>query len=310
MKFLVSIFCCLFSIASFAFDAQTIYNEKLSTKESGVYEESGYLFFVINQPCLTDKKYSGTKESKVAEQQFYTLLATTAKRYNLSFDKASIQFGGELQTAIYDNISMKNDALSSITHRLLFDRDSKSKACTREYVKISALDNFGKNRVKISAAQVLDIAADLVYQAVIEEDYQRVSDYLSEFNLPTLARLYNIKNQEDSYPFNLAYGDNLSSEAESIYHFSPPSRINKYDINAVIATVLKEKGMIKIESRHPNVELSQDFFDMAKRDFDLGVNPDDIIKNSILSINLNNQNSAAWKLLSVSIEPYMKMMLH
>ena len=147
------IFCCLLfsnNIAAFdTFDARTIYNEKLSNKDTGVYEQSGYLFFIINQPCLTDKKYSGTKESKVAEKAFYVLLSKTAKRYNISFDKASIEFSGELQNAIYDNISTNFDVLSKIKHQLIFDRGSKHKACTREYVQISSLNNFGKNKVEI-----------------------------------------------------------------------------------------------------------------------------------------------------------------
>jgi hypothetical protein len=70
MKNLFIVFCFLFSNSSGAFDARTIYSEKLSDKETGVYEASGYLFFVINQPCLTDKKYSGTKEPKAAENSF------------------------------------------------------------------------------------------------------------------------------------------------------------------------------------------------------------------------------------------------
>lgn len=299
MNRFVVVFCFLFASSCLAFDAQSIYSQKLTDKETGVYEESGHLFFVINQPCLTDKKYSGTKESKAAEKEFYALLVKTAKRYNLSFDKASIQFGGQLQTAIYDNVSLNDDVLSKITHRLIFDRDSKSKQCVREYVKVSPLDNFGQNKVKISALQAEKIAADLIYEAVIEKDYQRVADYTSEFNLPTLAKLYKVKSQGKNYPFNLAYGEHEKLNAEStIASFPPPPRLNKYDLNAVIATVLQEKGFLNIETYRPNIELSQDFFMLAKKDFDQGVNPDDIIKNLTLSINLNSQNSDAWERLS------------
>jgi hypothetical protein len=301
MKALFIAFCLLFSNSSAAFDASAIYNEKLSNKETGIYEESGYLFFIINQVCLTEKKFSGTKESKAAELAFYILLSETAKRYNLSFDKTSIQFAGKLQTAIYENISMNDNALSKITHQLVFDRNSKNKACTREYVKISSLENFGKNKVKISKSQVLNIAADLLFEAVIEEDSNLVAEYLLALNLPRLAEVYQIKRETNSYPFNLSYGDFLKKQHKCVnekYCVAPPPPLNKYDINSVIATVFKEKGLLKLTATNPSVELSNDFFTLANNDFEQGTNAEGIIKNLIISINLNNQNSKAWKMLS------------
>lgn len=299
MKRIFVLFCFLFSSMASALDLMTIYDENLRGKETGAYEQSGYLFFVINQPCLTDKKYSGTKESKLAEKEFYALLSKTAKRYNLSFDKGSIEFGGELQSAIYDNISMNYNALSTITHQLVIDRDNKS--CTRVYVQASALDNFGKNKVKLSAEQVLNVAVELLFSAVREDDYLLASKYLAEFDLPRLVAIYQTKLEENSYPFNLAYGDIYQPTykcKDKKYCTPPPTPFNKYDINSVIATVLKEKGLLKIEAANPSIDLSNDYFAMAKREFDLGINPENIVENLILSINFNNQNSNAWKLLS------------
>ena len=301
MKALFIVFCLLFSNSSAAFDARAIYNEKLSNKETGVYEESGYLFFIINQTCLTEKKFSGTKESKAAELAFYVLLTETAKRYNLSFDKTSIQFTGKLQTAIYENISMNDNALSKITHQLIFDRNSKNKVCTREYVRISSLENFGKNKVKISSYQALSLAVELLFEAVIEEDSNLVAEYLLELNLPSLSSVYQTKLETNAYPFNLSYGDFFTKQHKCVngkYCTAPPSPLNKYDINSVIALVFKEKGILKLSAENPSVELSNDFFILAKNDFEQGINAERIIENLIISINLNNQNSKAWKMLS------------
>jgi len=301
MKLFLLCLCFLFSSNSQAFDALAIYNKTLNDKDTGIYEESGYLFFVINQPCLTNKKYAGTKESKAAEKVFYVLLNKAKNSYNLSFDKASIQFGKELQTEIYNIISKNENPLSKITHKLIIDRNSKSRECTREYVKISSLDNFGKNKVKISTSQALNIAAILLLKAIEKNDYAKISNYLADFHLPSLAKLYEIKREKESYPFNLAYGDNVTLKDISLnnkYLTPPPTPFNKYDINSVIALALKEKGLIKIKTLHPNIELSNDFLSMAESDFKQGINPNNIIKNLILSINLNNQNSDAWKLLS------------
>jgi tetratricopeptide (TPR) repeat protein len=230
------------------------------------------------------------------------MLSQTTKRYDLSFDKASIQFGGELQSAIYNNISTNYDAVSKIKHKLIFDRDSKKKTCTREHVKVSSLNNFGQNKVEILGPQVLEIAIDFLVEAIKEEDYSRVISFLSEFNLPSLVRVYQTRREKNSYPFNLAYSDvlNVNNSCINKKHCltSPSAPFNKYDVNSVISTILKEKGFLNIEARHPSIELSNDFFSEAKRNHDQGINPEKTIQNLILSINLNNQNSKAWKMLS------------
>jgi len=148
---------------------------------------------------------------------------------------------------------------------------------------------------------VFNVAVGLLFEAVIEEDYLRVVDYLSEFDLPSLADIYKTKLEQEAYPFNLLYGDVLKSQSECInekYCMVPPPPFNKYDVNSVISMTLKVKGLIKAQVFHPSIDLSNELFNEANNNFEKGFNQEKIVQNLILSINLNNQNSEAWKLLS------------
>ena len=146
------------------------------------------------------------------------------------------------------------------------------------------------------------MAVDLLFDALTKEDNPRIINYLSDFNVPSLVAIYQTKLEENSYPFNLVYADILMLKDQcsntKYCALSAIDPFNKYDINSVIATVLKEKGFLKIKVLHPSIELSHDFFVMAKSAYDQGLNAEKLINNLIMSINLNNENSGSWQMLS------------
>lgn len=88
----------LVSTHALAFDARDVYEQKYAEQPSGVYQDSGHLFFVVKLACEGgDKKYSGTKESKLAEKAFYQQLLAEASLRRVSFDPNSISLNGQLK---------------------------------------------------------------------------------------------------------------------------------------------------------------------------------------------------------------------
>lgn len=300
MKNLIIILSLIFSQSALGLDVRELYSQKYATSETGVYEDSGYLFFVVRQPCLSTKKYSGTKESDAAELTFYGLLASEIKQRSVSFDPDTISFDGQLRKDIYSHIANEFDAKNMISHQLLFDRDGKQ--CVREYVQVADAIQFEKNKIVIPASDVEKAKAELINTALEEGNYTLLYTYLESLNLPILTSIYNEVDKDDAYPFGMQFDHDVSEFdgycSDNQYCKSSLAIATPYDFNGVLAKVIDAKGIINITSLTNNTALSHEFYLKAKANFDKGQSPQQIIADLTLAINAQPNNVEAWKMLS------------
>lgn len=300
MKKLLFLILVLVSTHSLAFDAREVYEQKFADKPTGVYEDSGYLFFVVKQQCLTEKKYSGTEESKEAEIKFYSQLVNEANYRSVSFDPESISFDGQLRKDIFTKIAQKHDAKALISHQLLFDRDSKE--CIREYVQSAKAEQFEQNKIKIPLTEINKTKTELIVSSLTDENNKLLMSYLNSLGLEHLAEIYGEIEKESVYPFGIKFDDNLSEYefyCKNDHYCKSEIEIHStYDFDGVLARVMKNQGVINLYSLNPSEEMSEDFYLKAKYDFDKGQNPDKIISDLTFSINFNPSNPKAWKMLS------------
>lgn len=300
MKKLSFLLVLLISQSVFGFDARELYNQKYATSDTGVYEDSGYLFFVVKQPCLTTKKYSGTDESDAAELTFYGLLASEIKQRSVSFDPSSISFDGQLRQDIFDHVSNKYNANNLISHQLLFDRDNKS--CTREYVQIAQAIQFEKNKISIPGIDVNNAKSELFSTALKDQDNARLDAYSQSLGLQTLALIYREIESDSVYPFGLQFHNDTGKYErfcnENQYCKSALNINSPHDFNGVLAKVIDAKGIINITSLTNNIALSNEYYLKAKANFDHGQNPEQIISDLTLAINAQPNNVEAWKMLT------------
>lgn len=290
----------LFTTQSVASDAREIYQNKFIEQPTGVYQDSGLLFFVVKQPCLTTKKYSGTKESKQAERLFYTQLVHELNVRSISFNPQSIPFSGRLKEDIFTEISKRYDAKKAISHRLLFDRDSKG--CMREYVRVAQAEQFDKNKIKIPQEDIIRVQSELIIDALNEEDYLRLASYFNSLQINSLALIYTELSRDASYPFAIKFNSDLSRYetycANDSYCKSKIKNHSDYDFNTVLATAFNAKGIINLNSLNPSVNMAKEFYLRAKSNFDKGQNPQQIINDLTISLNANPINADAWEKLS------------
>lgn len=300
MRKLIIILSLIFSQSALGLDVRELYSQKYATSETGVYEDSGYLYFVVRQPCLSTKKYSGTEESDAAELKFYALLANEINQRSVSFDSNSISFDGQLRQDVFSYISNKYNAKNLLSHQLLFDRDGKE--CIREYVQIAEATQFENNKIVIPIADVEKAKAELITSTLEEEDNTRLYAYLESLGLPQLALIYREIEKDSVYPFGIQFGHDISKYEgfcnENKYCKSSLNIANPYDFNGVLAKVIDAKGIINIMSLTNNITLSNEYYIKAKANFDHGQNPQQIISDLTLAINAQPNNVEAWKMLS------------
>jgi len=301
MKPIVIILALIFSQTVLGVDVRTLYMEKFSASNTGVYEDNGFLYFVVKQQCLSDKKYSGTDESKAAELLFYEMLANELRQRNVSFNQSSIEFDGALREDVFNNISKKYDAKSLVRHQLLFDRDAGH--CVREYVQVSDAKQFEKNQIKIPLSDIEKSKIELLSQALTENNYSLLSSYFTSLNLNQLSSIYREVDKQFVYPFGIRFGDDLnrfnSYCAEEVkYCSSELAVLSQYDFNAVLSKVFNEKGVVNAISLYDNQYVSDHYYLKAKSNFDKGIYPEKIVSYLTVAINLQPSNKEAWKMLA------------
>ncbi len=282
-------------MANASADLFNLYESKLIDRSTGIYAEQEWLFFVVKQDCLSEKRYAGTQESKAAERKFYELFAKEVSKRNVSFSEQMPNVGQPLSSDIARIIAQKYDASRGIRHQLLFDRNSKNDAlCQQEYVVAAKLDQFKPQGITIPAKEVYSEGVNLISDAVEQEDYPRLIAYLESIELNQLANIYRIDEEITPIYFNLRVND---SSANSDWSLADKA-YSQFDINHVLSTVLKHEGYVKLENRHSAKELSLTLFNQASVNFRQGKNAQAIIADLTLSLNLNPNNPAAWKMLS------------
>lgn len=301
MKRLLYPLLALVSAQSLAFDAREIYEQKYAQLSTGVYEDSGHLFFIVKQACDGDKKYSGTKESKLAEKAFYQLLLDEASLRRVSFDPSSVNASGKLKKDVLTAIGRQYDAKSLISHQLIFDRDNGS--CTREYVQVADAGQFEQGKIQVPSEAAEKVRSQLILSAMEQQDLPLMASYMQSMELPNLEAVYAEGTKAAYYAVDFKLGDDPSSynqfcQQDKKYCPSTAHSVYPYDFNSVLNTAFKEKGVINLNSIHPRLTLSSDLFASAKRNFDSGTNPSQIELDLTLSLNANANNPLAWQMLS------------
>lgn len=301
-KYVFTLLLFLLPMVALAQTPQAIYQSSLSAKPSGVYEHAPWLFFVVKQPCLTEKNFAGTAESQAAENAFYTAIANEVTVRNVSFNERNIQLQEPLKSDVIKYVASQHSVISTIGHQLLFDRNSKSLTCTREYVQVAKLDQFSANSIDIPKASINKAVTALIVSTVNQQDYPLLAKYLQALDVPSLSGAYNMHSAIDSLPVNIQMKDVRSDtlpscQAEDYCTLSSP-RFSHQDIHNVVGHVLQQKGLTRIVNLSPAEELADDFFNRAHANFKKGQHPEQIINDLTLSLNLNPTQPEAWKMLS------------
>ena len=291
----------LVSTHALAFDARDVYEQKYAEQPSGVYQDSGHLFFVVKQACEGDKKYSGTKESKLAEKTFYQQLLAEASLRRVSFDPNSISLSGQLKKDVLVSIGQQYDAKALISHQLLFDRDNGS--CLREYVQVADATQFEQEKIQVPADTAEKVRNKLLLDAMEQQDLPLLASYMRSLDLTNLESVYAERTKAPYYAVDFQLGDDPSAysqfcEQDSKYCPKQTQNTYQFDFNSVLDTAFSEKGIINLNSIHPRIKMSSALYANAKSNFDSGKNPAQIELDLTLSLNANANNPLAWQMLS------------
>ncbi|WP_300181475.1 hypothetical protein [uncultured Aliivibrio sp.] len=297
MKYFILIFSLLASFLSYANTVYDIYESKYSEKDTGVYDDEQWVFFVVKQECLTQKKYAGTQESKEAEKLFYKQLVNEVTKRNVSFSDDILGLSEPLKGDIKDVVSANYNVVSNIPHQLVFDRNSKVDLCTQEYVVTIKADLFKNNGIKIPKNEVENIATELLFNALSEGDYLKLSSYLHSLDLDRLASIYEMLILEDAISINLRPTDN-SNVCVQEYCLLSKNPYSEFDINNVISTSLLYQGLVKFFNENPSDILAENLYKKAEVNFNNGENSKQIIDDLTLAINLNPNKANYWKMLA------------
>ena len=297
MKYFVLLFSLLVSYSSFANSVYDMYESKYSEKETGIYDNEQWVFFIIKQECLTQKKYAGTQESKEAEKIFYKLLVSEVAKRNVSFSDDISGILEPLRTDVKNIISANYNVVSNIPHQLIFDRNSKVSPCTQEYVVTVKADLFKNNGINIPKDEVENIVVELLSNALSEEDYPKLSVYLHSLELSGLAAIYEMLVLDDVISVNLRSTDNTQACTQEYCRLSKMP-FSDFDINHVVATALLNQGFVKFVNENPSSKLAEHLYEKASVNFNQGKNPDEIINDLTLAVNLEPNNSNYWKMLA------------
>lgn len=293
----------LLLVASMVFNlasAQTpsdLYEATLSDKPTGVYQQDNWLYFVVKQACLTEKKFAGTAESKKAEQTFYGLLAQEVTTRNVSFSDEIQDITEPLRFAIKQDVASQLNAQTALKHQLLFDRNSKVHTCTQEYVVVVDNAQFQPNGVTIPRSVVEQSAIKLLLASVNEQNYGLTASYFDALGLTPLAQIYRLQQIKQPALVSLSLND-LPIRCSGSHCSLSQQRFSAYDTHSVIASVMKHQGLTLIENAHTNDELAQILYQQAKSNFAKGTNAQAIVNDLILALNLQPSSAESWKMLA------------
>ena len=297
MKKVISFLFCL-SFASHAVENPLVdvYETELINQPTGYYRINDQLFFVVKQPCLSKKKYAGTKEAKQAERAFFQLIVDYGNEQGVKIDPSSLPFKGKLQQAIKQNLMNNIDFSGLFTSQLLLDRSADG--CIREYVK--AVTWSEKPFITPTLAQIKQaIGRSLM---ATNNKPEQLAQYMQEVGLEPLANVIEQSKQSLGYPVVLTLKEAFTEykdycqDTDRCHH--QRTGLNQYDFNRVLATAMAKGETQKIFHATANEQLGQAFYDKANVDFDNGVNSDEITKNLTLSVNFDPSNKESWMLLS------------
>ncbi len=316
MKQFLLIICLLFINNAAAteqiLDFKKYYTENLSNKPTGVYQSDDTLFFVVKQACLSNKKYSGTKESKKSRLIYFQQLTNEVSKRSVVFANDALPYKNGLSAEIKAQISKELNSASWLQTNLLFDRDNKK--CEREFVYIAPAKQFEKHRLVISKSRLLEIIAKRINKAIKAKNYIEISEYLGSLNLNELKSNYDELSINTFYPVAINYGDavpqatvtcNMKSlegkycKNKMIDFSSLPNPFHeRYDFFNVMKLNLEFSGKIKIESLNPNRDSAVYYLNKAKDNFSLGANPQQIINDLTRTVNFQPNTKEAWAMFS------------
>lgn len=296
---LSAIFLLLVSWSVNANSLLSDYEQNLADKTTGIYPLNDKFYFVVKQPCLTNKKFAGSAESKAAEQQFYQLLTAKIAQVILAENEDEISLDSPLKEAIFSQFNKTQ--LQSIPHQLLLDRNNQSQRCERVYVKAADQNDFIAKQFTLTESEVLTLSAELLLAAIQNEDYALAAEYLTNLGLIDLSDIYQALQGNNELDVNITSVDPVSKcvnkTDRSVCQFQT-QRYSKYDVHFVLANVFNPPNYHKVVNKHPNPALAEVFFTAAQVNFKLGQNPQQIIDDLTLTINSQPSHSPAWQMLS------------
>lgn len=288
------------AMASTTANAQTareVYEANFSNKETGVYQQDNWLYFVVKQPCLTEKKFAGTAESKKAEKTFYGLFAQEVIKRKVTFSDDIQDIKEPLRFAIKQDVASQFKVQTALKHQLLFDRNSKADTCIQEYVVVLDNAQFQPNGVVIPRSMVEQSAVKHLLASVDDQEHALTVSYLDALGLTPLAEIYRLQLLEQPAQVNFAL-DDFPASCSGSYCSLESQRFSPYDIHSVVMSAIKHQGITRIENIHASDELAQIFYQQAKSNFVKGTKAQAIINDLTLALNLQPKSAQSWKLLA------------
>jgi hypothetical protein len=269
-----------------ALNLESIFEQNLSRKPTGNYEQDGYLFFITEAQCLDTSKHAGSVEAKKAEVKFYAQLVKEMKIRNVRIAPHSVMLVSLARQAEQLLIS-SNIASAKVTHYKV--ADIRLPQCVRRQVRAVALSDFAVKPQLISANQVKKKVGEILISLLKKKEYSELVQVFSDTGLTqseftTLYKLFAVL------------------EFPKSKFWVPSSHIEHtrsiYDINGVLAAVKSNQGIIYPHVLSTNKVAAEILYQQASELFKQGINPVVIEQKLTLSINIDPQQVKSWKLLS------------
>lgn len=294
VRLFISVLLLMFSYHSYAVNTEEldIYNEHLSdSHEAGVHLKGGYLFFINDVQCTTNKKYAGTDESKLAERLFYQQLVEEVAHRTQIDSKASYNILPDklLLDAKYQLVS---NTRANVRSKLVIEKNYPE--CIRRQVRAVAEDSLPSGVV--SEEDLWNIATQNLVAFVENKDFEQLADVFNDEKFSTLYSLFTVLNRPDDYVW--------TAESPIERSHSP------YDVSGVLAEVQSRSGLVYSTLPLLNSRLAKHHYNQGKILFDKRQSAALIEQHITLAINLEPNNAKYWKILADlyrSIKPSEKV---
>jgi tetratricopeptide (TPR) repeat protein len=198
--FIFLLFCCNQLQAANLDSALGVYLKEIAdTATSGVYEQSGLLFFVAEQACTKKKKHSGTKESRLARKKIVELIHQEFVSRSAILTRAQISYTGELGDAIYQQAlqSIKQESAQLLTRsKLLIDKEEAP--CVQRVVTVMVSADFAiKSPVSTVEIDQELMLSQVIEHAVAEDEFRLLAALFNTSKSPELAAVFQLNDNID-----------------------------------------------------------------------------------------------------------------
>lgn len=269
----------------------TIFNQNYLEHAQGIVDYQDITFLVARQSCLTQKKYAGTKEQKLATATIMSLFSRYVAQKNLALELDDIPYQGQFRQDIFEqiirNVSLQSQQYQSSSKKII-DRDTGQ--CERLIVYVlPSIEKSVRDEEAIVAA-INNATATVLNHMVNMKDSKRLAEWISQLEFDELTAAMSeqaaVKHETTS---DTKVPDDFDKSQLYNRNLDPQLVIYK----ALTHKTVKQSGEVPAEYQRFALSLTVS----AQKLFDQGEKPDLIFRKLSLSLNIDPNQYQAWYLL-------------